>query len=194
MPGAGTLRRVELAAELERVAAAATAHARPGERVTGVLATEAGQGQRLYLCSFEDGDGGRSWLALDETGAPVTDRAAVRVGVSIAAMCELAADAAGGGDLGELRSRLLELRLTEQPAGVEEAEAAALELERTVGAAPRLATPAYLDEIGAATRRLEQALGELARSPFAEAMQHGMSAVEELAEEVEQTYRVPLST
>jgi hypothetical protein len=36
-------------------------------------------------------------------------------GVSIAAMCELAEESAGGGDLGELRARLVELRLTERP-------------------------------------------------------------------------------
>ena len=55
-----------------------------------------------------------------------------------------------GGDLDELRSQLVALRLTEAPAGIEEAEEAALELQRTIGAPPQLATPARLDEIGAA--------------------------------------------
>ena len=50
--------------------------------------------------------------------------------------------------------------MTEQPDGIEEAEEAALALERAIGAPPRVASPAYLDAVGAATRRLELALGE----------------------------------
>ena len=182
-----------LVEELELIATAAATHARAGERLTGVLAAEAEPGERLYLCSFEDGEGTRSWLALDPGGAPVADRTAVREAVSIAALCELAAEAAGGGDLEELRARLLALRLSENPPGIEEAEEAALELERTVGAEPRVATPAYLDAVGAATRRLEYALGESMASPFAEAMKYGVGAVEALAEEVVRTYRLPLA-
>ena len=193
MPGAGTLGAVALVDELERIAAAGAAHAGAGERVTGVLAAEAGAGERLYLCSFGDGSGTRSWLVLDPDGAPVSDRAAVRDATSIAALCELAAEAAGGGDLEELRARLVALRLSEHPPGIEEAEEAALELERAVGAEPRVATAAYLDGVGAATRRLERALGGSVASPFAEAMKHGMRAVEALLEEVERRYKLPLS-
>jgi hypothetical protein len=194
MPGAGTLGAVALVEELERIAAAAAGHAGADERLTGVLAAEAEPGERLYLCSFEDGDGVRSWLALDPEGAPVADRAAVRDAVSIAALCELAAEAAGGGDLEELRARLVALRLSENPPGIDEAEEAALELERAIGAEPRVATPAYLDGVGAATRRLEHALGESAMSPFAETMKHGIGAVEALADEVQRTYKLALST
>ena len=56
--------------------------------------------------------------------------------------------------------------MTEQPDGIEEAEAAALALEQAIGAPPSVASPAYLDEVGAATRALERALGDHA-SPFA---------------------------
>ena len=47
--------------------------------------------------------------------------------------------------------------------------------------------------IGAASRRLEQALGDDAGSPFAAAMQSAMPAVDELAAEVERTYKGPLA-
>jgi len=53
---------------------------------------------------------------------------------------------------------------------------------------PRLASPAYLDTIGAAARRLEQGPGSL----FAEAMKQGSVAVEGLTVEVESTYKVEL--
>jgi hypothetical protein len=116
----------------------------------------------------------------------------VREAISLAALCEVAVDTAGGGDVAELRSQLAALRLIEGPPGIDEAEEAALELERTLGTPPRLATPVWLDELGAATRRLERALGEAARSPFSDAMQHAMGAVDALADEVEERYKLPL--
>ena len=61
-----------------------------------------------------------------------------------------------------------------------------------IGAPPRLAEPAYLDRVGAATRRLEDALGPSAGSPFSEAMKLGMGTVEELAHDVETNYKAPL--
>ena len=119
-------------------------------------------------------------------------RSLVRDAASIAALVELAADAAGGGQLEELRSQLVALRLRESPPGIDEAEKAALDLEHVIGAPPRLATPALLDEIGAATRRLEVALGTAGGSPFAEAMKAGTAAVEALVAEVEAGYKAPL--
>ena len=53
--------------------------------------------------------------------------------------------------------------MTENPPGIEEAEEAVLGLQRAIGAPPALATPARLDEIGAATRSLEVALGGAAQ-------------------------------
>jgi hypothetical protein len=128
---------------------------------------------------------------LEADGRPVDDRTRVRAAVSIAALCEIADENAGGGDLSELRSRLLSLRLTEHPAGVEEAEEAALALEVAVGSPPRVASVAHLDAVGAATRRLERALGD-GPSPFAAAMQQALNAVEELTREVESRYKLPL--
>jgi hypothetical protein len=178
---------VELDQELTRIARLAAAHAAHGEGVVGVLAAEAEPGERVYLCAFANGER-RSWLALDAAGEPLADRARVRDAIAILALCELAEETAGGGDLGELRAQLVALRVTENPPGIDEAEEAAFALEAVVGASPRLATPARLDAVGAATRRLERALGDGA-SPFAIAMQQSLAAVEELTREVESAYK-----
>jgi|SRR5215210_3354947 len=177
---------MSLAADLERIAGRTNASA--------VLAAEARPGERVYVCAFEEADGSRTWLAVDGGGAPVSERRRAREAVSIVALCELAEETAGGGDLDELRSELAALRVTEQPAGIEEAEEAALALQRVLGAPPALATPARLDEIGIATRRLEAALGgTLQGSPFAAAMKGAGDVVEALWSEVEGSYRIGLS-
>jgi hypothetical protein len=181
---------VALSEDLARIAALAGAYAEDDEELAGVLATEPRAGVRAYLCAFASEAGRRSWLTLDADGQPFVERPAVRDAVSIAGLCEVAVESAGGGDdLGELRSRLLALRVSEDPPGIEEAEEAALELERTIGAPPHLATPAFLDEVGSAARRLERALGQNGFSPFAEAMQQAMAAVEALTVEVERGYK-----
>ncbi len=105
-----------LADDLTRIAEAARAFAAWDERVEAVLAAEPADATRIYLCAF-GGEQGRGWLALDDAGEPVLDRARVRAAVSIAALCEIAADTAGGGDLDDLRQRLVALRLTENPPG-----------------------------------------------------------------------------
>ncbi|MFN2627227.1 MAG: hypothetical protein ABR569_01165 [Gaiellaceae bacterium] len=174
--------------ELAEIATVAAAQAEEGETLTGVVAAEPVSGGRVYLCSFE-GDHRRSWLALDETGQPLLSRSLVREAVSIAGMCELAEETAGGGDLEALRGQLLTLRLTEAPEGIEEAEEAALAVEQAIGAPPRLASSAYLDRLGSAVRRLEQALGPTGNSPFAAAMQQAVAAIEELAADVEANYK-----
>ena len=163
-----------------------------GEELSGVVPAEPASGERVYLCVFSRGEHQR-WLALDAAGSPVDDRRLVRDAVSIAAMCELAEETAGGGDLGELRARLVELRLTETPDGIEDAEAAAAELQDVILGPPRLASVSYLDSIGGAAMKLEQALGEVGGSPFAEAMKVGMAAAEELAADVERSYKRSLS-
>jgi hypothetical protein len=184
---------VSLREELERVAEPAARFAAPGETLAGILAAEPKLGERVYLCAFVDEAGERSWVALDAEGKPITSRAAVREAVSIAALCELAEETAAGGDLERLRADLATLRLTEGPPGIEEAEEAALELEQVLGAPPRLATPGYLDAVGAATLRLEGTLGEAGSSPFATALKQGLVAVDELAAEVEGRYKLELA-
>jgi hypothetical protein len=182
---------VGLSDDLGRVAAAAQALAEPGEILAAVIPTEPAPGVRIYLCAFTRGES-RTWLAFDDKYAPVRDRRLLRDAVSIAAMCELAEETAGGGDLDELRAQLAALRETERPQGIEEAEAAAGELHAALGDGPRIAAPAYLDAIGGATRRLELALGELTYSPFAEAMKGGSPSVEGLIADVEAGYKLDL--
>src|SRR5215211_5872037 len=157
---------VTLTADLERIAAAAQAYAADDEAVAAILATEPDTGVRIFLCAFSAGAERTGWIALDEDARPIDDREA-------------------------LRAHLVDLRVREQPPGIEEAEAAALALERAVGAPPRIATPAYLDAVGDATRELERALGDDA-SPFAAAMQGAVSVVNALQAEVEGGYKLPL--
>jgi hypothetical protein len=177
--------------DLERIAAAAAGFAAPGERVTGIVAVEAPEAGRTYLCAYESGHA-HAWLALDGDGRPVESRRIVREAASLAALCEVAEELAGGGDLPELRARLAELRETEAPDGIEEAELAAAALQEALLPEPRLATTGYLDAVGEASRRLERALGEERGSPFAVAMQQALPAVDALAAEIELRYKLPL--
>jgi hypothetical protein len=182
---------VALSAELESILAVAAALASAGERLTGVLAAEPLAFGRVYLCAFES-ESGHAWLALDANAAPVTSRGAVREAAHLAALCEVAEEAAGA-NLPELRERLRVLRETEAPEGIEEAEDAARALAETLQPEPRLASTDYLDRLGSAARRLEQALGDDAGSPFAAAMQQALPSVDELAADVERTYKGPLA-
>ena len=177
--------------ELSAAGEAAQEHAGDGEELVAVIPAEPGSGSRVYLCAY-DRDGERSWLALDAAGVPIADRVLVRDAVAIAAMVELAEESAGGGDVGELRARLVELRLTDNPEGIEEAEVAAAELQEAIKPPPRVASVPYLDELGLAAAKLEQSLGQVGGSPFAEAMKTGIAASDELADDVETRYKAPL--
>lgn len=182
-----------MAGELDVVGALAAAHAGPGDVVSGIIASEPSVGRRVYLCSFDDADGRRSWLAIRDDGTPVTSRAELRAAVSIAALCEVAGDAAGGGDLDALIATLVEIRETEAPPGIEDAEEAARALRSVLGDPPQVASPTRLDEIGAATRRLERELDSAVSSPFAAAVQSSQGAVSELEREIEAGYRIELT-
>jgi hypothetical protein len=180
-----------VAEDVAGIAGAAAAFAAPGEAVVGILVAET-LGRRVYLAAFESAEG-RTWLALDEDAQPLTDGRLVREAASLAGLCEVAEESAGGGHLPQLQARLAELRETDNPAGIEEAEAAAAALAETLQPEPRVASGAYLDALGAASRRLEQALGESGASPFAAAMQAAVGPVEELASDVERSYKLPLT-
>jgi hypothetical protein len=85
-----------LADDLERIAAAATAHGEPA----AVLAAEPAEGARCYVVAL---DGGERWVVLRDDAEAVTRREDVRSAASIVAICELAADTAValGADAGE---------------------------------------------------------------------------------------------
>ena len=176
--------------DVGRIATAAAAFAEAGEELAGMLVTET-LGLRVYLCAFDSAEG-RAWLSLGADGEPLTERRLVREAASLAALCEVAEESAGGGHLEELQARLAELRETDKPAGIEEAEAAAAALAETLQVEPRVASGAYLDAIGSASRRLEQALGESGVSPCAAEMLAGLGSVEEFTEDVERNYKMPL--
>jgi hypothetical protein len=183
---------VALQDDLERIAAAAARYADAGEVLTGVLAAEPYADSRVYLCVFS-ADEGHTWLALDDDGEPIKDRELVRQAASLVALSEVAEESAGGGELDELRSRLVALRLTEDPPGIDEAEEAVLALQQVIGGTPRLATAAYLDDVGAATRRLEESLGDSGLSPFAEAMKAASQSVQDFSNDVVANYK-PVGT
>ena len=81
--------------DVSRIAAAAASYAWPGEQVGAVLAIELDAGDRLYLCAFTGMDERESWILLDDSGSPVTDRNRVRNAASIAALCEVAEESVG---------------------------------------------------------------------------------------------------
>ena len=179
--------------DLERAAGAALTHVGETDVVSAVLATEPEPDSRVYLCAIDGADGTRGWLAVRDDGSAVTSRAEIRAAVSVAALCEVAVDAAGGGDLDGLIASLADLRAREAPEGIEDAEAAARALREVVGEAPQLASPERLEAIGTATRRLEQELDPGGASPFAAALKSAQGAVSELQREVEAGYLAGLA-
>ena len=174
--------------DLQRIAETAAPFAADGEELAGVLAAEPTAGGRVYLCAFRAGED-ISWLALDDAGEAVTSRERLREAASLVVLCEIAEENAGGGELDELRSKLVALRLTENPPGIDEAERAVVELQRILGGTPRLATPGFLDEVGVATKRLEETLGDPGSSPFVEAMKASAGAVQAFTADVEANYK-----
>jgi len=183
---------VSLSDELTRIAAGAAGLGDARDTVAAVLAAEPEPGERVYLCALHSADGHRTWLALDGTGEPVRSRRVVRAAASIAGLCELAEETAGGGGLDELHAKLVAVRLTEAPPGIEDAEEAVLALQRELGAPPQVASPARLDAIGRAALRLERALGQTGGSPFTSAMKAATGSLDALVAEIEGTYALAL--
>jgi hypothetical protein len=85
---------VALSEDVSRIAGAAAQHRTPGQQVAAVLTVETAAGERVYLAAFEGPDGQQQWLAFDHDGVPVTNRELVREAASIAALVEVAEDAA----------------------------------------------------------------------------------------------------
>ena len=83
-----------LSEDVSRIAALAATHAAPGQVVVAVLAVESASGERVYLCAFAAADGNQEWLAFADDGSPVQSRDRVREAASIAALVEVAEEAA----------------------------------------------------------------------------------------------------
>ena len=83
-----------LTEDVSRIAALAATHAAPGQVVVAVLAVESASGERVYLCAFAAADGNQEWLAFADDGSPVQSRDRVREAASIAALVEVAEEAA----------------------------------------------------------------------------------------------------
>jgi hypothetical protein len=88
--------------ELRRIAEVAVTYCRDGEELAGIVPAEPAVGVRLYVCAYRDGEEA-NWLVLDADASPVEDRSLVRDAVSIAALYELAEEAAGKADGDEAR-------------------------------------------------------------------------------------------
>ena len=181
-----------LSGDLERIAEAAATFAAPDERVSGVVAAEPLGAARLYLCAYESGDR-HAWLALDDDGRPVASRRLVREATSLAALCELAEETAGGAISARCAPGSRSFARPRRRTGSRRPRRRRPRSSDAIEPPPRVATTAYLDALGVAARRLEQALGEENGSPFAVALQQALPAIEELAAEVERTYKGPLA-
>jgi hypothetical protein len=94
---------VSLSEDVSRIAEAAARYASPGEELAAVLPIEPASGQRVYLCAYALPDGTQSWLGLDERGSPLADRTLIRDAASIAALVEIAEEAAAVPTGGEPR-------------------------------------------------------------------------------------------
>jgi hypothetical protein len=139
---------VSLSEDVARIAEAAAPYAGPAEELAAVLPVEPASGERVYLCAFVQTDGTQSWLALNDDGAPLTDRTLIRDAASIAALVEIAEESASIPPEDE----------------------------------PRLASPAYLDSLGAAA----------ANGDVTGALQSALPAVDELTRDLELNYKLRL--
>ena len=180
---------MELEAELALIADAAAAE--QGDRLAAVIPTEPSPAAAsISVRTRRSRD--RGWRSTPRARWSASD-ALVRAAVSVAALAELAEESAGGGKLEELRQQLVALRVTEAPEG---SRTPRRRRSRSSGRSPRRRgspRPTYLDAIGFAARRLEQALGEIGSSPFAEAMKNASPLISELESEVLAGYRGELS-
>ena len=131
--------------ELRRIAETAATYCSDGEELAGIIPAEPASGVRLYVCAYRDGEE-TSWLVLSSDAAPISDRGLVNDAVSIAALCEVAEDAAG-----------------------------------TSPDAPRVASPALLDELGA-----------VAGQEVSAAVRTTADTVTELLDDVQRRYKRPL--
>jgi hypothetical protein len=110
---------MELDQELRQIAEAAVTYCREGEELVGIIPAETEPGLRFYVCAYRDGEE-TGWLVLRADGSPVEERSIVRDAVSIAALYELAEEAAGSdGDEARVASPAALDSLSSSPGAVE---------------------------------------------------------------------------
>jgi hypothetical protein len=153
---------MSLELELEAARDAAQNLAGDGGRVAAVMASEPGLAARVYLIAFE-ADGEHSYLALGADLSPVHDQRLVRDAVVMLALAERAEEASVALQAEQLEQEFATAEQALRAAHPAEAAAAAdvrSALQHLAEAAdgPRVATPLYLDTIGAASGRLAVAL------------------------------------
>jgi hypothetical protein len=142
---------------------AAVAHAETGERVAAVMAAEPGRSARVYLAAFER-DGGLTYLALDGELAPLDDRRLIREAVVMLGLAERAEEASAAVAADEIAAAFGHAERALRAGGHEPVAAAAADVCAAARAladaasGPRVATPVYLDSIGAASGPLAVAL------------------------------------
>jgi hypothetical protein len=169
---------VAIGEDLGQAASVAAAY---GE-VCAVLAAQLGSGERTYLLAVGEGEQ-RRWLVLDQARALVDEREVVKEVAGIVALCEIAVELAAG----DLPPKPLVAPTEEVPA----VAAAAAALREVVGEPPWIASPDFLDAVGVAARRLEQARGDFS-SPFASALAAHTATVEAFVGDVEFHHAVSL--
>jgi hypothetical protein len=177
---------VSLERDVERAEEAARTHARGGERVAAVMPAEPTPGVRVYLAAFESGDD-LEYLLLDADGCPVSDRRLVRDAVSVIALSERAEEVSATISAEGIAERFDALagRLAGEDAptaGAAREVAGAARAVASVANGVRLATPAYLDEVGAAASVLGAALDAYAEQAERFARPQAGGSLGELAE------------
>ena len=149
--------------QLEAARDAAAVHTRQGERVAAVMASEPGLFARVYLIAFER-DGELAYLALDAELEPLDDRRLVREAVVMLGLAERAEEVSTALEADRLQPHFADAERALRGAGHEREAQAAADVQTALAglsaaaAGPRVATPAYLDAIGAASGRLAVAL------------------------------------
>lgn len=153
---------MSLEQELEAARDAAKNLAGDGGQVAAVMASEPGLAARVYLIAFET-DGEHSYVALGADLSPVHDRRLVRDAVVMLALAERAEEASVALHTEALEQEFAAAERALREGHPTEAAAAAdvrtaLHLLAEAANGPRVATPLYLDTIGAASGRLAVAL------------------------------------
>ncbi len=136
--------------DVETVALLAAAHG--GGLPAAVLPVRRLDGHQRFLCAFGEPESLR-WLLVEQDGAPVVERDAVREAAEVVAMCETAEETAAAlvaDDALPLLARALELAQLHGDAEAALAARATIEaLEGLIEVVPgfRVAEPAYVDRI-----------------------------------------------